>query len=202
MNIRPKGTVVLPRRVFAGLTLLPWCREVNTALQQLRDRTFTVNATKSTTSSPGSSICQFGELVEIDNDPSPPTTGIKGGIIICGDKTFNVEDYDLSAFTAGTKFVWIEFPVTVNMDDDAELLLPNVDTTSKTEIVAGDWMNDAAYDDITQPVIPTGIGTIILPIGKVITTVDGGDKTFAFLPTGCGNFRVTHCAGTISFQRF
>lgn len=38
MIIKPRGTVVLPRRSRSGLDLLPWCREVDAALQQLRDR--------------------------------------------------------------------------------------------------------------------------------------------------------------------
>jgi len=42
MNVKPKGTVTLPRVVSAGLSVLPWANEVNRCLQQLRDRIITV----------------------------------------------------------------------------------------------------------------------------------------------------------------
>ena len=38
MKGRNIGTVTLPRRAARGLELFPWCQDVNTALQQLRDR--------------------------------------------------------------------------------------------------------------------------------------------------------------------
>jgi hypothetical protein len=41
MNLRPKGTVTIPRTPKRGLSLLPWCVDVNRCLQQLRDRVIT-----------------------------------------------------------------------------------------------------------------------------------------------------------------
>jgi hypothetical protein len=41
MNLRPKGTVTIPRTPKRGLSLLPWCVDVNRCLQQLRDRIIT-----------------------------------------------------------------------------------------------------------------------------------------------------------------
>jgi hypothetical protein len=38
MKGRNIGSVTLPRMPRSGLELLPWCQEVNTSLQQLRDR--------------------------------------------------------------------------------------------------------------------------------------------------------------------
>ena len=42
MNVKPKGVVTLPRAMRKGLLILPWAKEVNRALQQLRDRIVTV----------------------------------------------------------------------------------------------------------------------------------------------------------------
>jgi hypothetical protein len=40
MVIRPRGSVTMPRPAKSGVGLLLWCKEVNRALQQLRDRVF------------------------------------------------------------------------------------------------------------------------------------------------------------------
>jgi len=46
MNLKPKGTVSIPRAAREGLSLLPWCKEVNRCLQQLRDRIVTAPSGK------------------------------------------------------------------------------------------------------------------------------------------------------------
>ena len=194
MNIRPKGTVVLPRRVFAGLTLLPWCREVNTALQQLRDRTFTVNATKSTTSSPGSSICQFGTITESGED-----TVILGGLMICGDQNFNVADKVLALGTDGAWLVEISLAsIEPAVDDDEEIFLPGVITSTGTPAWAlNAFTGTEDYTSNTDPADATSTGTIIIPIG--ILRIVSGVATLA--PTGCGTIRVTQCAGILDHTR-
>jgi hypothetical protein len=87
----------------------------------------------------------------------------------------------------------------VNRDDDGELLLPGVKTGTKP---TGDWTQTAwttgtDYPDNTEPVASTGNGTVILPIGK-LTIADGAAMLEA---AGCGNFTITHCAGTLGYSR-
>jgi len=49
MNVKPKGVVTLPRAARSKISLLPWCKEVNRALQQLRDRIVTVPSNRGAT---------------------------------------------------------------------------------------------------------------------------------------------------------
>ena len=50
MNVKPKGVVTLPRAMRKGLLILPWAKEVNRALQQLRDRIVTVPSSRPSSS--------------------------------------------------------------------------------------------------------------------------------------------------------
>lgn len=142
-------------------------------------------------------VCPFGRLVTIPG--SPATQGILGGLIMCGDKNFDVANYELDVGTDGYFVLYITIPCEVNMDDDAELLLSGVKTSSAVSLGAGDWTQDAAYPDNTNPTVASaGIGTFIFPIGSI--TITGGVAS-GFSPTGCGSCTVNHCAGTLSHTR-
>ena len=120
---------------------------------------------------------------------------ITGGLVFAGDKNFTVEDYEVNLETDKTVLLYFSISVTANKDDDGEIFLPNVETASWTP--AWDEETGDSYDDNTAPTLPTGEGTIIIPLGKL--TVEDGGATFA--PTGCGNITINHCAGTLSYSR-
>jgi len=142
--------------------------------------------------------CPFGRVVSVP-DSDPPEKAIKGGIIYCGDQNWNMDDQPFVLSADIDWLVYIEIEAEVNMDDDSEILLPNVKTGTRP---TGDWghvawTEGADYPDNTNPSIPGGTGTINVPIGRL--TVTDGNASFA--PAGCGNITINHCAGTLSHSR-
>jgi len=145
-----------------------------------------------------SSSCTFGEIYT--NNEDPPVTAIRGGLIICGDKNFNVPDQPLTLGTAGTWLVEISLSgVTATTDDDDEIFLPGCTTATGTP----DWNNIAYtgtenYTDTDNPTSPTApTGTIVVGIG----TLDIADGVATLAPTGCGTIRVDQCAGLLTHSR-
>lgn len=124
---------------------------------------------------------------------------IQGGVVYCGDKNINVTNNDLiiTSTTPRTKLVYFEIPLTVNMDDDSKILLPGVDTTSWTaaleEVDVG-----TGYPANTQPTLPSGNGTMIVPLGTLTVPSSG---SWTFLPVSCGNITIDHCAGVLYLTR-
>lgn len=151
----------------------------------------------------GGSRCPFGELTSIP-DTDPPETGILGGIIHCGDKNFAVPNKEINLASDGVTLIYLEIDVTANIDDAGEILLPGIETSSETD-PATFWESDAwaagppatQYPDNTRPVVSTGIGKIIVPIGKL--TIADGAATLE--PVGCGNITISHCGGTLTAAR-
>lgn len=149
------------------------------------------------------SRCPFGELTSIP-DTDPPETGILGGIIHCGDKNFAVPNKEINLASDGVTLIYLEIDVTANIDDAGEILLPGIETSSETD-PATFWESDAwaagppatQYPDNTRPVVSTGIGKIIVPIGKL--TIADGAATLE--PVGCGNITISHCGGTLTAAR-
>lgn len=151
----------------------------------------------SSTSAPADA-CPFGEVVTTP-DSDPATKSISGGIIFCGDQTWNLDPQLLNLTAAGVWLVSIEVSCEVNRDDDGEILLPGVKTGTRP---TGDWTKTAwttgtDYPDNTPPDASTGNGTINIPLGKL--TIADGAATFE--KAGCGNITIEHCAGTLSHTR-
>jgi len=141
---------------------------------------------------PQASGCIFGEIVPVP-DSDPPEVAIRGGIIHCGDQNWNIDDNPINTETDLDTLIWIAVSCTVNTDDDGELLLPGIDTG--TEPTA--WSSGASYPANTPPTVAVPTATVILPIGRLIVE----DGSASLIPSGCGNFTVTHCAGTVGYSR-
>lgn len=142
--------------------------------------------------------CPFGKIVTT-TEGETTTTAILGGIIHCGDQNWSMDNQELNLAASGTWLVSISVSLEVNRDDDGEILLPGVKTGTKP---TGDWTKTvwttgADYPDNTAPSASTGNGTVVLPIGKL--TIADGAATLE--PAGCGNFTITHCAGTLGYSR-
>ena len=199
MIARPRGSVTIPR-IPRGLgNIIKWSREVNQCLQQLRDRVVVTNPKKGGGTAAASNSCPFGELET--NTEDPPVTSIRGGLLVCGDKNYNVPNQDLVLTTPGQWLVEISVAgVTAATDDDGEIFLPGVITATATDPA---WANNAytgteSYTDTTNPTSPSApTGTIIIPIG-LLTIADGAAT---LVPTGCGTIRVDQCAGILSHTR-
>lgn len=144
--------------------------------------------------------CPFGELTAIDDETSY-TTGIKGGIVHCGDQNFNVEYYgvDTSTTTNSADLISIKLDnIAFSTDDDETYILPGVTTSTGTpswEVTA--WTTGTNYPDNINPATPTGTATIYVPLGKL--TIADGVPTWE--PTGCGNITINQCGGIVSSSR-
>jgi hypothetical protein len=132
------------------------------------------------------------------------TEGIRGGIVYCGDKNFNVEPKGIDLETDGVWLVSLQLACESNRSDDNEIFLPGIATSSETD-PATFWDLKAwsagppatQYDDNTNPEVIDGIGTVVIPLGKL--TVADGAATFE--NTDCGHIRVGQCAGILSHER-
>lgn len=155
----------------------------------------------------GSVTCYFGDLetwTEGEGDAAVDKTGIRGGIVYCGDKNFSVPRKELVLTSDGVWIIYLEIDCESNRDDDNEIILPKIKTSSETD-PASFWQNDAwsigppetQYPDNTNPSVSDGIGTIIIPLGK-LTIADGAAS---FVKVGCGNITVEQCGGTLSHTR-
>ena len=152
----------------------------------------------SSAESGGGAPCPFGQITTW-KDGTNAKTGIRGGIVHCGDQNWNFDPQEVNPQADGVWLVSIGFEVEVNRDDDGELLLPGVKTGTKP---TGNWTKTAwsegsDYPANTAPDVSTGQGNIVLPIGKL--TVDGG--SIKLEAAGCGPFTITHCAGTLGYTR-
>jgi len=145
-----------------------------------------------------SSICPFGEIMDVD-DASSFTQGIRGGLVFCGDKNLNVEYQGINTGEETNLENLIQLKITGIVpvtDDDNEIYLPGIETTNSTPVWEYKTV-EAGYDDNTNPASPSATGTIIIPLGKL--TVTDGVPTFD--ATGCGNITIGQCAGILSFTR-
>lgn len=139
--------------------------------------------------------CPFGEIIDDGEDKA-----IRGGVLQVGDKNFDVPNKVLSLGTPGVWLTFLRVPVTANIDDAGELLLPAVETSTATdpatfwELVP--WAAGppaTQYPDDTRPILGTGVGEKIIPTGKL--TIVGGVPTLA--PVQCGQLLIDHCNGTL-----
>lgn len=155
---------------------------------------FTAQLSRISRNGTSAGICPFGEIIALDGSPA-----IRGGVIFCGDKTWNIDPQTINPATSGTWLVSIAVSVEVNRDDLEEILLPGIKTGTRP---TGDWTKTAwteetDYPDGTSPTAADGLGEIIIPIGKL--TVAGGSASLE--PVACGHITIGHCAGTLSHIR-
>lgn len=146
--------------------------------------------------------CPFGEIITWAEGEAAKT-GIRGGLLVCGDKNFNVPNQELTLSAAGKWLVQILLSgIDPATDDDDEIFLPGgVVTASGTP----EWDNKVysagppatSYDDTTNPSTPADTGDIVIPIG--ILTIAGGSASL--VATGCGTITVNQCAGILSYSR-
>lgn len=143
------------------------------------------------------SDCPFGEIIAVDSGGF--TQGIRGGVIYCGDKNFNVPFRGINLASAGTWLIEISLSgIDPATDDDDEIFLSGVVTASGTPTwAAATYTGSENYTNNTNPATPPGTGAVIIPIG--ILTVADGAATLA--PVGCGNVTVGQCAGILSLAR-
>lgn len=149
-------------------------------------------------------ICPFGEIIsysETDGSDSSATskTGIRGGVLVAGDKTWNVPHRAIDLSETGEFLIWIKVLVTANTDPEGIAVLSGLKTSEEPT-----WENGSASDDYEVKIIPVifptsapGSGVLIVPVG--ILTVE--DDKATLVPAGCGNITATHCPGVLDFVR-
>lgn len=124
---------------------------------------------------------------------------LQGGNLICGDKNFFVEDKLVNASNDGEYLVFLRLnKIKANTDDDEEVILPGVSTTSGTpEWGSTPYSEGVNYPDNTNFTEPTSEGTLIVPLG--VMTIE--DNVVSFGSGVCGNVTVGQCAGVLLFTR-
>jgi hypothetical protein len=144
------------------------------------------------------SLCPFGEIISVELEGF--TRGISGGVCYCGDKNFNVPPKGINLSADGAWLVYLSVPCESQRDDDGEIFLPGIVTSSAS---AGSlfakiaWTEGTNYPDNTNPNVSDGLGTVIIPLGKLTIGNGGAD----FEKVGCGNVTINQCAGILSFSR-
>jgi hypothetical protein len=183
---------MFPNFVKSGEPLrAAWANDVVRTLRSMSKRAkskkgFTVAATDS-------APCPFGEITRSEGE-----TYIRGGPLLCGDKNFNVGDYELDLETDGTWLVSIKLDCECNRDDDGEIILGGIKTSDDTPAWHKKaWTDGTSYDDNTSPDVSDGIGSIVIPIGKL--AVESGSASFE--PVACGFITIGQCDGTFSHTR-
>jgi hypothetical protein len=140
-------------------------------------------------------ICPFGQITSWQ-EGATTKTGILGGLIHCGNQNWNMDSHPINLSITGDWLVYLAVSCSVHLDDDREILLPGVDSGTKPTI----WSLSAGggdYPPNSNPTPPSGSGTVILPVGRLVVAHGKASLT----PAGCGNFTVTHCAGTLGYSR-
>jgi hypothetical protein len=151
----------------------------------------------------------FRRIVNFDTDK----TGISGGLItVVGIDNHEIPNHEINLKQFGEWLMYIELSYVVNRDDDNVIFLQGFESSTKP---TGDWEDEpwsesASYPSDTPPLLASGIGKTILPLGrlKVVKSKDAEgnddpsiDGVATFTPSGCGNFTVSHCAGIVSYAR-
>ena len=141
--------------------------------------------------------CTLGAIIDVDD--ATFTKAISGGVVYCGDKNFNVAWKGIDLTATSTTLVYLTLSgIDPATDDDEEIFLPGVITSSSTPAWGStSYSGTESYPVNTNPTSPTGTGTIIIPIG-ILTIADGAASLD---PVACGNVTVAHCAGILSHSR-
>lgn len=152
---------------------------------------------KKTKRTASSAVCQFGKVISIDDGTF--TKAIRGGLMTCGDKNFAVPDKGFSVAGDGEWLVQIKLSgISANTDDDNEIILPGVKSSSSTptwDLKA--WTTGTDYDANTNWTTVTGTASAVIPLGRLKIT----DSVPAFTALGCGGISVSQCAGVLNFAR-
>jgi len=146
----------------------------------------------------GKTSCPFGEIIKW-TDGENSITGIRGGLIACGDWNFNVADWPLDLGTDGSWLVEISITgVEAATDDDVQIFIPGVVTASGTPTWAKSaYTGSENYTSNTNPAAPGDDGTVIVPVG--VLTITGGSPSL--VPAGCGSATIGQCAGILNVTR-
>jgi len=181
----------LPQRVTRGQAVsADWANSIREAIARLANRK---HPQKKGGSSGGTATdCIFGQIVPVP-DTDPQEYAMRGGIIHCGVNNWNIADETIDTSSDLDTLIWIAVSCTVNTDDDGELLLPGIDTGTEPTV----WSSGASYPANTPPTVAAPTATVILPIGRLIVA----DGVASLTASGCGNFTITHCAGTVGYSR-
>lgn len=140
--------------------------------------------------SAGGSACPFGRLKKTVSGETV-TISLVGGAVTAGATVHTVDDYDLDLGNPGTFVLWIETAFVGNMADG--LVLPGIASSASCTIEIG-----ASYPSQSIPnVAGSAAGTSIVPLGALV--IASGRATFS--PSGCGDVIISHCPGSVNYER-
>lgn len=181
----PKGKIILLRGDTANRIM-----DLLAAARPRSGRNVTVDVTNSGTfinalggGTAAEANCPFADTYE-----EAGSIMLRGGVVTGGEGSIAVADTAIGSVSSppadGTQ-VWLEVGFDGAEVDD--VLMPGGDATSAT-IATG-----STIPSNNLPTAASTSGTLFIPLG------DWMDETFR--PSGCGNFQIAHCPGTLSYVR-
>jgi len=111
-----------------------------------------------------------------------------GGTVTCGEGTETIADITIGTIAtppADGTFYWLVCDVTANDEDD--VLLPG-GTLNSANTGSG-----TSLPNNTIPEVGAIEGTIHISLGEWMNE--------KFIPAGCGNLQISHCPGSLTYQR-
>lgn len=214
--------MIEPSKPARGMDVLAWCEllwryvrkiriDVGPGLEIRRSSNGSVISVKNPNTGGGAAaICPFGEIMRHtvgEGEEAETKTGIRGGLVYCGNKNFATPAKELDLETSGTWLIYLEVECEANRDDDGEIILPGIKTSAATD-PSTFWKStswsagsgetaETQYPDNDEPEVSDGLGKIIVPIGK-LTIADGAAT---LLRVACGNVTISQCGGILSHTR-
>jgi hypothetical protein len=185
MNVKPKGSVTLPRRTISGMAVLPWAQEVNRALQELRDRIITVPSRPGQGGGGklGAFFTTYTDEIGDTYIQAGTVTGGNGGSATVADE--KILDAETGVGTNSGKVLYIKVACSATIDSG--IMLPGCAITTAT------LETGTTIPDNHTFTVAAATGDLHFEIGR------WNDATFLragppgnFLASGCiGNFALT-----------
>ena len=185
MNVRPKGIVTLPRPTSRKMDILPWSRDVNRALQQLRDRVFTTYGSRG-----GGGGATPGAFYRTRTVASEDATNgdiyLQGGTVSgLATPVPDILLYDASETAwEGTAGQNLQLKITVDGSESSGIPNPGVTPTGTPVVTSETTLGTNTY--------PAGTGDMT---GKLCHISLGAFFDGGFTPAGLGNINVGWCFG-------
>jgi hypothetical protein len=132
-------------------------------------------------------ICPFGQ-VYLKSVGGTVKNFMRGGMVMGGTGNIAVEDFDLGPIDPPPEDesrIWIQVTFDAVVEDD--VLLPGGNVTAAV-IQFGETIPDNVL-----PTVGDIEGLLYLDLGEW--------QNSSFVPSGCGNFQISHCPGSLYYAR-
>lgn len=177
--LKPLWDYLLRSRLVAGRGLSISERGNGGLLIELEGGSDTLGATPTTGS--------FCKVYPSGESPAIKTM-LLGGIVSGGEGNITISEIELSDYGSSEEdgtFHWLEVSFTANSEDG--LLFSGGNVTAATP------GSGLSLPDNVLPTPENPDGTVYISLGQWMSS--------RFIPSGCGDFYVSHCPGSLTYQR-